>query len=268
VKNQRTSLLSLQTQFEEIPMRNTIAGAAAVLLATTVAGAAADLMPLKAPPVPYFTWDGFYLGVNVGYGWSENQWTSQGILELPGAGTSNFDPKTNHVLGGVQAGANYQFGTWVAGFEADVMALGARESASGNVFVGGVAVPGITATATTDVDWLALFTGRLGWAWDRALLYVKGGVAAGQTKDNFNLSAPGAFIDFGTKTNVLVGGTIGAGIEYAFAPHWTAKIEYNWVDLGSNTENFNVIAGGASLTSREEIEHKISILKFGANYKF
>jgi outer membrane immunogenic protein len=255
-------------------MRNTIAAAAVALLATTVAGAAADMsMPLKAPPVPYFTWDGFYLGVNVGYGWGENQWTSQGILELPGATTSNFNPSTNHVLGGVQAGANYQFGTWVAGIEADVMALGAKESASGNIFVGGVVVPGITTTATTDVDWLALFTGRLGWAWDRALLYVKGGVAAGQTKDNFSLfapGAPGAFIDFGTKTNVLVGGTIGAGIEYAFAPHWTAKIEYNWVDLGSNTENFNIVTGGVggTLTSREEIEHKISILKFGANYKF
>jgi len=119
-------------------MRNTIAAAAAALLATTVAGAAADMsMPLKAPPIPYFTWDGFYLGVNAGYGWGDNQWTSQGIIELPGATTSNFNPSTNHVLGGVQAGANYQFGTWVAGIEADVMAFGARETANGNIFVGG-----------------------------------------------------------------------------------------------------------------------------------
>jgi len=92
-------------------------------------------------------------------------------------------------------------------------------------------------------------------------------------KDNFSLfaaGAPGTFIDFGTKTNVLVGGTIGAGIEYAFAPHWTAKIEYNYVDLGSNTENFNIVTGGVggTLTFREDIEHKINILKFGANYKF
>jgi len=255
-------------------MRKTIATAAVALLATTVAGAAADMsMPLKAPPVPYFTWDGFYLGVNVGYGWGDNQWTSQGAFELPGVTVTNFDPGTNHVLGGVQAGANYQFGTWVAGIEADVMALGAKESATGNIFIGGVAAPGITVTGTSQDDWLALFTGRLGWAWDRALLYVKGGVAAGQTKDNFSLfaaGAPGTFIDFGTKTNVLVGGTIGAGIEYAFAPHWTAKIEYNYVDLGSNTENFNIVTGGVggTLTFREDIEHKINILKFGANYKF
>jgi outer membrane immunogenic protein len=60
----------------------------------------------------------------------------------------------------------------------------------------------------------------------------------------------------------------GAGIEYAFAPHWTAKIEYNYVDLGKNTENFNVIASPATLTFREDIEHTVNILKFGVNYRF
>jgi outer membrane immunogenic protein len=209
--------------------------------------------------------------VNVGGGWTSNQWNSQGVWEAPGISVTNFDPSTSHVLGGVQAGANYQFGPWVAGIEADAMALGAKSTANGNVFVGGVAAPGITAIGNSQVDWLALFTGRLGWAWDRALLYVKGGVAAGQTKDNFDLfavGAPGIFLDFGTKTNVMVGGTIGAGIEYAFAPHWSAKIEYNYVDLGKNTDNFNVLAGAATLTFREDIQHTINIVKFGANYRF
>jgi len=74
-------------------MRNTIAAAAAALLATTVAGAAADMsMPLKAPPIPYFTWDGFYLGVNAGYGWGDNQWTSQGIIELSRSYHEQFQP--------------------------------------------------------------------------------------------------------------------------------------------------------------------------------
>jgi len=259
------------TKFEEVPMRNTIAAAAAALLATTVAGAAADLL-MKAPPAPYFTWDGFYLGVNAGYSWGSNSWSFQGVPESGTIGASNFNPNTNHVLGGVQAGANYQLGSWVVGIEADVSALGAKGSDNGTLSVSGVTAPGIITTATSQLDWLALFTGRLGYAWDRTLLYVKGGVAAGDTKDNFSLfsSGPGTplFIDFGTKDNMLVGGTIGAGIEYAFAPHWTAKIEYNYVDLGKNSENFNTLVTGTSLTFREDIDHTVSIVKFGANYRF
>jgi opacity protein-like surface antigen len=75
--------------------------------------------------------------------------------------------------------------------------------------------------------------------WDHALFYAKGGVAAGDTKDNFAVfttTGTPAFIDFGTKTNLMVGWTAGAGIEYAFAPHWTAKIEYNYVDLGGDEQ--------------------------------
>jgi outer membrane immunogenic protein len=251
-------------------MRNTIATAAAVLLATTVAGAAADMtMPLKAPPVPYFTWDGFYLGVNVGYAWGTNDWTSQGLAELGGVTVTDMKASTNNVLGGVQAGANYQFGSWVMGIEADLSALGAKGSAPGAVFVGGVPA-GIATTGTSQLDWLALFTGRLGYAWGNALLYVKGGVAAGETKDNFSVFAPAGptFIDFGTKNNLMVGGTIGGGIEYAFLPHWSAKIEYNYVDLGKNSENFNFTTGAASLTFREDIHHTANIIKFGTNYRF
>jgi outer membrane immunogenic protein len=150
--------------------------------------------------------------------------------------------------------------------------LGAKGSDFGSLAVGGVAAPGITTTATSQLDWLAMFTGRVGYAWDRTLFYAKGGIAAGDTKDNFSLvstaAAPAVFLDFGTKTNLVVGWTVGAGIEYAFAPHWTAKVEYNYVDLGHNTENFNVLVAPATLTFHEDIDHTISIVKFGANYRF
>ena len=248
-----------------------IATAIAALLATTVVGSAADLaMPVKAFAPPVFTWDGFYLGVHAGYGWGSDPWTFKGALENPAIGSTNVNPGTNHVLGGVQAGANYQLGTWVVGIEADVSALGVKGSADTGLTLAGVP-SGIMTTATSQVDWLALFTGRVGYAWDHALFYAKGGVAAGDTKDNFavfSTTGTPAFIDFGTKNNLMVGWTAGAGIEYAFAPHWTAKIEYNYVDLGKNTENFNVIASPATLTFREDIEHTSNILKFGVNYRF
>jgi outer membrane immunogenic protein len=246
-----------------------IAGVIVALLGPTIAAGAADLLPFKAPaPVPTFSWDGFYLGVNAGYGWGSNPWTSEGVFESTAISASNANPAFNHVLGGVQAGANYQMGSWVVGIEADVSALGAKGSDTGTVTALGI--PGVFTSATSQIDWLALFTGRLGYAWDHALFYAKGGVAAGDTKDSFalfsNTGAP-AFIDLGTKTNMMVGWTVGGGIEYAFAPHWTAKIEYDYVDLGTNSENFNVI-DVTTLTFRENINHTANIVKFGANYRF
>jgi outer membrane immunogenic protein len=97
---------------------------------------------------------------------------------------------------------------------------------------------------------------------------VKGGVAAAEYKDNLVLTAPGLALDFGTKTNTLVGWAVGAGWEYAFAPNWSAKIEYNYLDFGTTTENFNVIAAPATLTLPQDIHHTLQLVKLGANYRF
>jgi len=153
--------------------------------------------------------------------------------------------------------------------------LGRKGSSDGMLLQNGAPAFGgfnITTTATSNIDWLAQFTGRVGYALDRTLFYVKGGVAAGGTQDSFTVTQvqPGAssFIDFGTKNNTLVGWTAGGGIEHFFSPNWSAKIEYNYVDLGSTSENFSVINGFNSLTFRENVEHKLQIVKVGANYKF
>jgi outer membrane immunogenic protein len=247
-----------------------IAAAVAALLTSTVLGNAADLLPFKAPaPISTFAWDGFYLGVNAGYAWGSNSWTSGGVFESPVLSAGNANPSFNHVLGGVQGGANYQIGSWVVGIEADVSALGAK--GSDTEAVSGIGLPGVFTTADSQIDWLALVTGRVGYAWDRALFYAKGGVAGGDTKDSFALfshTGVPAFLDFGTKTNLMVGWTVGGGIEYAFAPRWTAKIEYDYVDLGTNSENFNILSSGATVTFREDINHTANIVKFGANYRF
>jgi outer membrane immunogenic protein len=237
------------------------------------AASAADLS-LKSPsylqPTPAFSWSGFYAGVHAGYGWGSNDWNSSGIFEDPTFTVSSLTPKTNGVLGGVQAGANYQIASWVFGVEADWSFMHGKGSSDG---IFSSPTPGAllaTVTGTSQIEWLAMFTGRAGYAWDRSLFYIKGGVAAAGYKDNFVLStaAPPAFIDVGTKNNTMVGWTAGAGYEYAFAPHWSAKIEYNYVDLGKTSENFNVFLTGGSITVREDIHHTMQIVKVGANYRF
>lgn len=239
-----------------------------------VSGASAADMPVKsrsyveAPQA--FSWSGFYLGLHAGYGWGSNNWNFRGLVEDPTVTATSLNPKTNGVLGGFQAGANYQLASWVFGIEADLAFMHAKGSSDGTVFAGGVPTT-LTTTATSQIEWLATFTGRAGYAFDRTLFYVKGGIAAAETKDNFTLSSPSVFgpqfFDLGTKNNTQVGWTIGGGIEHAFAPNWSAKIEYNYVDLGTTSENFNVF-GLDSLTFRQDIEHKLQIVKVGANYRF
>jgi outer membrane immunogenic protein len=212
------------------------------------------------------------LGLHAGYGWGANDWISRGIVEDPTITVGALNPKSDGALGGIQMGANYQLASWVFGIEADLAFLHAKGSRDGQLFQAGLPAPGINTTATSQIEWLALFTGRAGYAFDRTLFYVKGGVAAAETKNNLSLLSvaivPAQFIDFGTKNNTQVGWTIGGGIEHAFAPNWSAKIEYNYVDLGTTSENFNIVAPPTTLTFRQNIEHTLQLVKVGANYRF
>jgi outer membrane immunogenic protein len=242
-----------------------IASLAIVLTGAASAAVGADLS-VKAPyaaPVSAFSWSGFYAGLHAGYGWGSHDWRST----LPGVPEATFDPlqpKTKGVLGGVQAGVNYQVASWVVGMEWDFAVSARKATATGNVVIPAVVTAAMTATSS--IDWLTQFTGRAGFAVDRTLFYAKGGVAAGQAKDGLELQAVGGvFNDFGTKSNLLVGWIGGAGIEHYFSPNMSAKIEYNYVDLGSTNVTFFVPAVGAF---QEKIDHKLQIVKVGANYKF
>ncbi len=187
-----------------------ILGAALAALIFTLPASAADT-PIKGPYYkadPVFNWSGFYVGAHVGYGFGD----------LGGADVDGF-------LGGVQIGANWQFNrNWVIGVEADIAAT--------DIGTGGIRQ-----------DWLFTARARLGYTWDRTLLYVTAGVAATDT----NAAANSGF----------VGGIYGVGLEYAFAPRWSAKIEYLYVDYGTE---ILPIFGGVSLDN--------NLVRFGVNYRF
>lgn len=249
-------------------MKTTLGAAAALLMATTVAGSAADTAA-RSPAYlsPAFSWSGFYAGLHMGYGWGTNDWNFVELVEFPGSTvTPAQNPKTNGVLAGVQAGANYQIASWVIGMEAEWTFMRGNGSADAALTINN-GIAGVTTTATSKIDWLAMFTGRFGYAFDRTLLYAKGGVAAAEYKDDFAFLVPAVppqFVDFGTHTNTLVGWTAGAGIEHAFTPNWSVKIEYDYVDLGTTAENFSMLGA----TFRENIHHKVQIVKVGGNYRF
>lgn len=219
--------------------------ASAAMLGNTAFAADLTRPVYKAPPAgvlpAQYDWTGFYVGGHIGYGWSKNTFSD------PFVPFSISDTNANGIIGGGQAGFNYQVGQFVFGVEGDM---------SGSGIKGGPTVLG--ATFNTNVDWTATATGRLGLAFDRWLVYAKGGAAWAHDRYSTNFYTFPASVEL---TNTRLGWTAGAGVEYAFAPQWSAKAEYNYMDFGSDTVSF---AAGRSTT----VDQQIHAVKLGVNYKF
>jgi len=221
-------------------------GAAACLVFAAPAFAA-DLRPrtyTKAPvysaPEAVYNWTGFYIGGHVGGAFP---------------GDSSFEGSDGRFLGGVQGGFDYQFATnWVIGAEAQYSWLGGN-SGGGVIFPGGTLVTGNT-------DQLGSATARLGYAFGPALLYAKGGYAW-RGNNNIGVSVGGLPAAFTTSGNQRDGYTVGAGLEYMFAPNWSVKGEYQFYNFGNTT----FTAGPAPIIGARfrDDEHTV---KLGINYRF
>jgi len=226
-----------------------LSGVAALGLIAAGAASAADLPSRRGPvmaPVyaPVFTWTGFYVGANAGYGFGQLDSTNLGVIGGPGGSFSDPDG----FIGGGQVGYNYQMGQWVFGLEADFQGADLKAS-TGNTFAG--------FRASNELTYFGTVRGRVGYAIDRFLPYVTGGFAYGQVKNKIT-TPTFAFSD----DNTQYGYTIGAGLEYAFTNNLTAKLEYLYVDL--DKESFTV--PGATLNTN--VETKFSVVRAGLNYKF
>lgn len=189
--------------------------------------------PTKAPVfVPGYSWTGFYLGVQGGGGFGTSDWSAFG---------TDTDVSGGFVGGTV--GYNWQSGPWVFGLEGDIAWSGIKGDFTN------AACPTGCETKNT---WFGTGRGRLGWAYDRWMPYVTGGVAFGEVE------ATRAGVGSTSETNV--GWTVGAGIEGAIAGNWTAKLEYLYVDLG------DVSCCGAVATGN--VDFQTHMVRAGLNYRF
>src|SRR5215217_5740709 len=217
---------------------------ALALLSTTLLGgmaAAADLgvrgpaYKAAPPPAPYFSWTGCYIGGHVGGLWATKDWTAtvnDPIAGFRGRAFGSHDADSG--LGGVQAGCDYQFaGGFVVGVQGDYAWTDASGSSADLLNLG--------LTDRSRVRSLSSVTGRVGYAWDRFLGYVKGGGA--WERDNYEmLTAAGLVVASASETRG--GWTLGVGGEYAFTPWLSGFAEYNYYDFGTR-ENRLLTAGGA-----------------------
>ena len=241
-------------------MKKVLLTTAALIALGIAPAAAADLAArpyTKAPPMAVaYNWSGFYAGVNGGWGSSRLRWEEGGIFPL------GSHDATGGTVGG-QIGYRWQAGTWVFGVEAQ-----------GNWadFHGSNAIPLLPVfTTDTRVDAFGLFTGQVGYAANNVLFYLKGGAAVTSDRYRMLLTGTGTPIANGVD-DTRWGGVVGVGLEYGFAPNWSAGIEYNHMFMQDKTYNFTstgaalVAAGGLFSTSR--IRQDVDVVTARINYKF
>jgi outer membrane immunogenic protein len=214
-----------------------LAAVALPLVATTASAADLQVRPYtKAPPPvvsPAYNWSGFYVGAMGGGAFSSD------------TGNGGF--------GGGTVGYNWQFpgSQFVFGVEVDAAAASIKDSVTEDI-------GGLLLTTESKINAFGSVTGRAGFAWDAALIYAKGGYAWANSKAT--ISAQGVTATF-SDSQTHSGYTIGGGVEYMFAPNWSAKGEYMFTSLGSETYNL----GGLPLDSGNLDFHTI---KAGVNYHF
>jgi outer membrane immunogenic protein len=218
--------------------------------------AAADLPPPPTPapvaPVAYapaaiYNWTGFYIGGHAGAGFADSSWTD------PFTGASNSFSTGAGFLGGAQVGANYQWRMLVLGVEGDFSWTGLGLKGTGTDSIGD--------TIGTNTNWTSTVAGRVGAAFDRLLVYGKGGVAFAQDQSTLtDLSSSSASTTF-----MRTGWTAGAGLEYGITQNWSAKLEYDYLAFGSQPLSFST-ALQPTYTSNASLN--IQEIKAGINFRF
>ncbi len=209
---------------------------------------AADLPLLRAPvasaPAAIYSWTGVYIGAQVGAGVGRSSWSD------PFAGNDVFTSGTSF-LGGGAVGANYQWNALVLGVEADFDWT--RMKGSGTDFLGD--------TIGTETQWTSTVAGRVGAAFNRLLVYGKGGAAFARDRSTVTDLAGNSAISAFTRTGWIAG----VGLEYGITQSWSAKIEYDYLSFGSQPLNFTTAtptayASNATLNAQE--------IKAGINFRF
>jgi outer membrane immunogenic protein len=247
-----------------------------ILLHLSAASSAAETNTRNAEPPPAFTWRGFHVGVNFGGGFGD-LWNAPGFRtghELgPDSWWSASLAGTNGLLGGVQAGYDYAFGPLVIGVEADWQAAGLNASAH----TVGTGEPLTLLSAKQAIDWFGTLRGRVGLAVaPRLLIYATGGLAYGGGAKLFGYRDAEEREAEALKDPVSLGYSAGGGVEWAFLPDWSARLEYLYVNLGRSAGQV------ARLESKEETEEpslpafatlangpqRFHTIRAGVNYRF
>jgi outer membrane immunogenic protein len=210
---------------------------------------------MVAPPVAY-SWTACYVGGQAGYGWGRTDVTDPaGFFGFAGGQTTRAN--TRGGLVGGQVGCDYQFaGNWVVGLEGDFLWADIKGTVNDPFFAG--------KNFASKTDWITSGTGRIGYSFDRVLVYGKGGGAWAHNR--FDMTFFGGAV--GSVTETRFGWTVGGGIEVLLAQNWSAKVEYNHYDFGNRQVTLVGVGVGGAFTSPQNIRQQIDTVSVGLNYRF
>jgi outer membrane immunogenic protein len=250
-------------------------GVAGLALTAAAPALAADLptqMPVKATFQQRFTWTGCYLGVHAGGAWAQTSGTDpvllvqdNPVLGIPGtAGTTTANVNQSGAVIGGQIGCDYQFSpNFVVGIEG---------GASGSTLKGSRIVglplgdPGDTALVKVTTDFIPTLTARVGYAVDHVLLYAKGGAAWAYNKYGVIGTFAGTPFD-AEGLSIKTGWTVGAGVEWAFADDWSARLEYDYYDFGNQPVTMNNADPNNTFTGPMSFKQTAQMVKLGVNFR-
>ena len=228
-------------------------GAMALMVAPTHA---ADLpskksAPVAALPIP-FNWNGLYVGASVGVGLSGTTVSAPAPSDVGNANSDNVGMTNYGLTTGFQAGYNFQISpSVVVGIEGEVGYLGTSRRQ--------VNVNDPSLIFKSKSDFFGTLRPRIGYAWDRSLLFVTGGLAVVNVKNGFE--------DFGpplvSTSHAKVGYAVGAGLETALSSNWSVKAEYLYIDAGRTT-----VTDPATPTNFLKFKNQYQVARFGLNYRF
>lgn len=228
---------------------------AAILIAAPAL--AADLpsrkeAPVYIAPVPVFSWTGFYVGADIGGGWSEVNTKPYGLngIYLGSANTSSAG-----VVGGGRVGYNYQFNQFVIGVEGDFYGTSIGKTTN----YASPLLYNAYSSVKTNQDWLASINGTLGYAIDRTLIYAIGGVAWAGASATWNSTVANASFNI---NHTYTGYDVGGGVQYAFTPNWIGRVEYRHYGFGSWNYGSNAVLSRTGATLND------NVFTVGVSYKF
>ena len=211
----------------------------------------------KAPPpvvAPIYDWTGFYIGGNGGWGQS-NSCVNFDVFGVDFA--DGCRSRSGGLVGG-QIGYRWQANQWVFGVEA--------QGDWADLSHTRVSLLDPTLSTRTKTDGIGLFTGQIGYAWNQALFYVKGGAAV--TSNRFSILDNLFSVELASASATRWGGTVGAGFEYGFAPNWSFGVEYNHLFMGDANNSFTGLPVFAANFANSRITQDVDMVTLRINYRF
>jgi outer membrane immunogenic protein len=244
-------------------MKKLLLGAIGLIaLGMAAPASAADLAArpyTKAPPpvvAPIYDWTGFYIGGNGGWGQSRNCFDF--APTLGGVFVADGCRERSGGLAGGQIGYRWQASQWVFGLEAQ----GDWADLSGQRI--SLINPAFSTRTTT--DGIGLFTGQIGYAWNAALFYVKGGAAV--TSNRFSILDTLTGFQFASVSSTRWGGAVGVGFEYGFAPNWSFGVEYDHLFMGDANNTFTGLTPAAAAFVNNRVSQDVDMVTARINYRF